>query len=401
MEAGTILGLVINILISIWIIPLYLGSKRKIGYTWSMLACLFLTPLIGLIITLLSPRINKLLRPNETYQDRTTTETNQNIDTTDHGEKIQIIFSQLIGFSHSLNDLFILLDHPWVVETNNLNQRIVYIFSSNKELVISTNGSVEIGRWEYYSNANSLLISTNQSQTLYSQIFIDDKVLLLKHDGGDQLTIFVNEKRKEDNFQIETYIQDTYKLALSRESNENEITHTFKIKEQPKSARDILIEEKSVIEERITFSIVVVVLCLFFGIVCLIPVFQQKEQSNVALVCAVCFFIISFLFWILYTRNKRKVSSKLIQLEELKYPPEDLVQHSNLENETSIHIVEESCIKRGYTIKMGFFREYLVRYSNGKRVNVYYKESNGKYFIYSKHEIILFPDKQSCLNYLL
>lgn len=54
-----ILGIIINLILSLWIIPEYLGSKRKIGYTWSLIACLFLTPLIGVIITLLSPKLEE------------------------------------------------------------------------------------------------------------------------------------------------------------------------------------------------------------------------------------------------------------------------------------------------------------------------------------------------------
>lgn len=53
------LGIIINLLLSLWIIPMYLGSKRKIGYVWSMVACLFLTPIIGIIITLISPKIEE------------------------------------------------------------------------------------------------------------------------------------------------------------------------------------------------------------------------------------------------------------------------------------------------------------------------------------------------------
>jgi hypothetical protein len=54
-----ILGIIINLILSLWIIPAYLGSKRKIGYTWSLIACLFLTPLIGVIITLVSPKLEE------------------------------------------------------------------------------------------------------------------------------------------------------------------------------------------------------------------------------------------------------------------------------------------------------------------------------------------------------
>ena len=54
-----VLGIIINLLLSLWIIPVQLGEKRKIGYMWSMLACLFLTPLIGVIITLISPKLEQ------------------------------------------------------------------------------------------------------------------------------------------------------------------------------------------------------------------------------------------------------------------------------------------------------------------------------------------------------
>ena len=35
----------------------YIGSKRKIGYLWSFLACFFFSPIIGLTITLLSKKL--------------------------------------------------------------------------------------------------------------------------------------------------------------------------------------------------------------------------------------------------------------------------------------------------------------------------------------------------------
>jgi hypothetical protein len=60
MEAATFVGLILNLILSVGIIPHYLGRKRKIGYVWSMVACLFLTPLIGVIITLASPKIKFL-----------------------------------------------------------------------------------------------------------------------------------------------------------------------------------------------------------------------------------------------------------------------------------------------------------------------------------------------------
>jgi hypothetical protein len=54
----------------------------------------------------------------------------------------------------------------------------------------------------------------------------------------------------------------------------------------------------------------------------------------------------------------------------------------------------------GYTLKMGSFKEFGVRLSSGQIFNVYQKVSNGKYFIYTNNEIVLFPDKETCLKYI-
>jgi hypothetical protein len=62
---------------------------------------------------------------------------------------------------------------------------------------------------------------------------------------------------------------------------------------------------------------------------------------------------------------------------------------------TNITFVEE-----GYTFKMGAFKEYAVKLSSGQVLNIYQKQSNGKYFIYDKNEIILFPDKETCIRYI-
>lgn len=51
------IAIILNLILSLFVIPYYAGSKRKIGYGLSALACLFLTPVIGLIITLSSKKI--------------------------------------------------------------------------------------------------------------------------------------------------------------------------------------------------------------------------------------------------------------------------------------------------------------------------------------------------------
>lgn len=48
---------ILDIFIS-FLIAYFLGSKRKIGFGWSFFFSIFPNPIIGLIITLLSQKIN-------------------------------------------------------------------------------------------------------------------------------------------------------------------------------------------------------------------------------------------------------------------------------------------------------------------------------------------------------
>ncbi len=59
-----ILGIILNLLLSLWIIPKYIGKKRKIGFVNSLLLCVFLTPVIGIIIILFSPKLDEHKRTN-------------------------------------------------------------------------------------------------------------------------------------------------------------------------------------------------------------------------------------------------------------------------------------------------------------------------------------------------
>jgi hypothetical protein len=63
-------------------------------------------------------------------------------------------------------------------------------------------------------------------------------------------------------------------------------------------------------------------------------------------------------------------------------------------------IIDVKYQRDGYTLKMGSFKEFGVRLSIRKIFNVYQKVSNGKYFIYTNNEIVLFPDKKTCLKYI-
>ena len=104
------------------------------------------------------------------------------------------IIPKLQKFSQKLDDLSLLTNQHWVVLDELTKAKNVYIFRSNNELLISSNGKVEKGRWEYLGN-NSLLIDRKDESFLFKHGFFDENVMALKIDGKEEYAILVNENR--------------------------------------------------------------------------------------------------------------------------------------------------------------------------------------------------------------
>ncbi len=103
------------------------------------------------------------------------------------------ILPRLKQFSQDLNKKEIFVDIPWVIVDERQNQQ-KYIFKRNGELLMSLNGQVTVGHWEYLSSAKSLLIDRNIDKILLNQNFIDEAVMVLKKDGlKEENLILANE----------------------------------------------------------------------------------------------------------------------------------------------------------------------------------------------------------------
>jgi hypothetical protein len=104
------------------------------------------------------------------------------------------LFTRLAAHSEQLDNLALLTNQHWVSIDEIAQQKVVYIFRTNNELLISTNGNVQEARWEYLGN-NSLLVRTKDSSLLLKHGFFDDSILALKRDSTDDFNIFVNENK--------------------------------------------------------------------------------------------------------------------------------------------------------------------------------------------------------------
>lgn len=102
------------------------------------------------------------------------------------------IIPKIKRFSEKLDNLTLLTNQHWVVIDELKNSKFVYIFRSNYELLISQNGKIEKGKWEYLGN-NSLLIERKDESYLFRHGFFDANILALKVDGKDEFAFLVNE----------------------------------------------------------------------------------------------------------------------------------------------------------------------------------------------------------------
>jgi len=87
-----------------------------------------------------------------------------------------------------------LTNQHWVVIDDIVNNKNVYIFRTNNDLLISQNGKVEKARWEYLGN-NSLLIDKKEESYLFKHGFFDENILALKVDGKDEYAFLINENK--------------------------------------------------------------------------------------------------------------------------------------------------------------------------------------------------------------
>jgi hypothetical protein len=113
-------------------------------------------------------------------------------------EQIQSFQSSLRNYSSQLANRNLLVDIPWTMVDGDLNlQRL--IFNRNNSLYIITEGVIQESTWEYLPSMNSLVISIEGIRIVMNEVFIDEKVLILKKDGNSKdFLAFANETKLQD-----------------------------------------------------------------------------------------------------------------------------------------------------------------------------------------------------------
>jgi hypothetical protein len=134
------------------------------------------------------------------------------------------IIPKIQRFSQNLDNVTWLTNKHWVVVNEETDRKVVFIFrEKDSQLLISENGIIEKGTWEYLGN-NSLLIDRKDGSYLFKHGFIDDTVLALKVDGKNEYALLVNEHKYDNKlnslptiiqFLNETYSSERQKRILT------------------------------------------------------------------------------------------------------------------------------------------------------------------------------------------
>jgi len=99
----------------------------------------------------------------------------------------------------------ILVEKPWaLVDNDGAIQKL--IFRKDKRLVLSKNGVVTEGTWDYYSEARSLFIDRGTDRMLLNEQYIDENVIILKRDGTDNEFFALANENTIPNYDIPGYL---------------------------------------------------------------------------------------------------------------------------------------------------------------------------------------------------
>lgn len=122
---------------------------------------------------------------------------------------INNLVQRLQKFSQSLDKKEIFIDIPWVTIDEDINQQ-KFIFKRNGDLIMSLNGIVTIGKWEYLSTAKSLLIDRIEDKILLNQNFIDSAVMVLRKDGEKEKNFILANEILIPNLDVADYLKKLF-----------------------------------------------------------------------------------------------------------------------------------------------------------------------------------------------
>lgn len=113
---------------------------------------------------------------------------------------------RLRQFSQSLDQTELFVDKPWVLLDEEGKQQ-TYIFRRSGELLMSLDGVVQTGKWEYIAPAESILIDRKVDKLLLNHFFFTEALLVLARDGRPESSFVLANRLLIPDMNIESYLR--------------------------------------------------------------------------------------------------------------------------------------------------------------------------------------------------
>ena len=114
---------------------------------------------------------------------------------------------QLRNRGLSLSKKSILINKPWALVDEEMEVQKL-IFKKDGNLILSKNGKVEEGKWEYYPEAKSILIDRVTDKILCNEIYINEDIMILKVDGTDQRFFVLANENTIPDLDVMAYLRE-------------------------------------------------------------------------------------------------------------------------------------------------------------------------------------------------
>ncbi len=182
-------------------------------------------------------------------------------------------------YSLKLDEEAILYDKSWVI-FNDTEDKEVFIFRPDNELLISYNGIVSKGEWEILST-NHILIDMVDKSYMFNVSFVSNELLALNLDGNNEFLIMIEESIKNRTMiktlsQIEHYLDNKYKLEKVNLPNVNKQTKSTIKHTQISTNQKINLDEKKTLYADLKF--LGIMYLIIFAIIAIISILYKWKQ---------------------------------------------------------------------------------------------------------------------------
>ena len=131
---------------------------------------------------------------------------------------INHIFKNLSNYSKKIDDVTLFQNQKWINIDEIGTRKKLFIFRPDNKLLVSINGNVKKGLWEYI-DSTTILVELDNEPILLRHSFIDDEFLILNQDSTENYVLFIKEN---DNLKslntielIKQYLENKYLNKLS------------------------------------------------------------------------------------------------------------------------------------------------------------------------------------------